>query len=85
VIGTERSGNPPVDFLGAYEIPVYGIRRGKGGVYRPHNLPIVEAAVSAQDRLFEKYTVSIEKDLRHVIENERDDGDHGDIPKARTE
>ena len=42
----------PVDFLGAYEMPVYGIRRGNGGVYRPHNLPIVEAAVSAQDSLF---------------------------------
>jgi len=56
----KEGGNPPVDFLGAYEIPVYGIRRGKGGVYRPHNLPIVEAAVSAQDSLFSKYTVSIE-------------------------
>lgn len=42
----------PVDLLGAYEMPMYGIRRGKGGVYRPHNLPIVEAAVSAQDSLF---------------------------------
>jgi hypothetical protein len=42
-------------------MPMYGIRRGKGGVYRPHNLPMVEAAVSAQDSLFAKYTVSIEK------------------------
>ena len=62
---------------------MYGIRRGKGGVYRPHNLPIVEAAVSAQDSLFAEYTVSIEKDLKHVIENEHDDGDDGHIPKAR--
>ena len=52
-------------------------------MYRPHNLPIVEAAVSAQDSLFEEYTVSIEKDLRYVIENEHDDGDDGHIPKAR--
>jgi len=55
--------NTPVDFLGAYEMPVNGIRRGKGGVYRPHNLPIVEAAVSAQDSLLAKYTVSIKKNL----------------------
>ena len=64
-------------------MPVYGIRRGKGGVYRPHNLPIVEAAVSAQESLFAKYTVSIENNLRQVIESVHDDGDHGHIPKAR--
>lgn len=28
-----------------------GIRAGSGGVYRPHNRPNVEAAVSAQDKL----------------------------------
>lgn len=63
--GSDREGrgrqNSPVDFLGAYEMPVYGIRRGRGGVCRPHSLPMAEAAVSAQDSLFAGYTISIER------------------------
>ena len=59
------------------------MHEGGSGVYPPHNLPIVEAVVSAQEGLFVKYTVSIDNNLRQVIESVHDDGEHGHNPKAR--
>lgn len=48
--------NPATDFRAASGRPK--IRRGRGGVNEPHKRPIVEAAVSAHDRLLEMEPMS---------------------------
>ena len=42
---------------------------------------MVEAAVSAQDSLITKYTLSIKRICGYAPRNVRDDGDHSHIPK----
>lgn len=49
----EAARNPARDLRGASGIPRMGMRGGRGGVREPHKRPNVEAAVSAQERLWE--------------------------------
>lgn len=51
---TEAARKPASDFRGASGMLRIGIRRGSGGVNEPQRRPMVEAAVSAQDRLRNK-------------------------------
>ena len=48
---TEPAIKPATDLRGARGSPRMGRRAGRRGVYRPHRRPMVDAAVSAQDRL----------------------------------
>jgi hypothetical protein len=59
---TVAARNPARDLRGANRIAgTRGKWAGRGGVYRPHRRPIVEAVVSDQDNLLYQYMLVVER------------------------
>jgi len=77
---TVAARNPANDFRGANLIAgMSGKCAGKGGVYFPQSLPIVEAVVSDHDRL------NVSLFMARQAGNLREDRNHGDISRVEGE
>jgi len=78
---TVAARNPARDFRGANLIAgINGKWAGRGGVYFPQSLPIVDAVVSDHDRLVVSYS-----SFSQVKKSLREDRYHSHIPRVEGE